>query len=89
MRVCGESSLRCTEVTVILKNVYLATFTASQQHARISTELLYLPMKQAWDIVFSKAGHLQKNSGPSPPGFTYSTFDRKTRIYPALRSKSH
>lgn len=54
MSVCGESSLCCTEVTIILKNVYLATFTASQQHARISTEFLYLPMKQAWDVFSPK-----------------------------------
>lgn len=28
-------------------------------------------------------------SGPSPPSFIYSVFARKTRIYPAPRTKNH
>lgn len=33
--------------------------------------------------------HLKSTSGSSPSGFTYKSFDRKTRIYPASRPENY
>lgn len=65
------------------------TLAADRQHARIPTEIWYLPTQQPRDMFFPELDTWKRTSGSSPPGLTSRSFDRNTKIYPAFWAENY